>query len=96
MKRERQYKLTSTGTVAALNAVQKDSGFTFYIRIFWGHNPDKLAKTLVSKAIESIPEPWRNNISSGIINELYSIAEGRTGKEALDELVRIRRNAGVE
>jgi hypothetical protein len=87
----KRYKLTSVGTVRALGYLQTGEGFVFYTRVWWGYNPSKPATDTLNKALESIPEPWRNNIPDRAIKGLGLLAEGRTSSEALDELVAIEK-----
>ena len=89
MSKEIKYKLTPTGTVKALGYLQTGEGFVFYTRIWWGKAPNIPAKDTLNKALESIPEPWRNDIPDRAIEGLKLLAEGRTGSEALDELIAI-------
>jgi hypothetical protein len=86
-----RYKLTSIGTVKALGYLQTGEGFIFYTRVWWGHNPDSPAIDILNKVLESIPEPWRNNIPDRTIEGMKLLAENRTGSEALDELVAIEK-----
>ena len=88
---EKKYKLTSIGTVKALGFLQTGEGFVFYARVWWGHNPNKPAMDILNKALESIPEPWKNNIPDRAIEGLKLLAEGKTGSQALDELVAIEK-----
>lgn len=69
--------------------MQTGEGFVFYVRLFWGMNPDKSAIDMINKALEGIPEPWRNNIPERAIEGLKLLAEDKTSSEALDELATI-------
>jgi len=86
-----RYKLTPLGTVEALKLLQTGEGFIFYTRLFWGTNPDRDAGELLNKALESVPEPWRNNIPERAVEGLKLLANNRTGSEALGELVAIEK-----
>jgi len=85
----KRYKLTPIGTVKALSLLETGEGFIFYVRVWWGHNPDKSANNILNKAIESIPEPWKNNIPIRAIAGLRLLADNKTSEQALDELVAI-------
>lgn len=94
-KEEKGYALTTIGTVKALKYLQTGEGFVFYVRMFWAKNPTEDAKILLCQVIESIPEPWRGNIPDRAIAGLTLLAEGKTGEQALDELVAIEKGLQV-